>query len=164
MVVTKYLGAAYGRGESNLKKFVEATGLPFLPTPMGKGVLSDNHPQCVAAARSRFIHILSRNNEFKNFHMKDCHEVSILVCCVHWFYKVQIFYRFDTSASWMVELLVNNSLKLNPTFKYTWLNSTMTTLTQGMFSKSVTTKLKTPEVPFWSQSFERWLVPVEDLR
>ena len=64
MVFTKYLGAAYGRAESNIKKFVEATGLPFLPTPMGKGVLSDNHPQCVAAARSRFIHVFFRHNVF----------------------------------------------------------------------------------------------------
>lgn len=29
------------------------SGLPFLPTPMGKGVLPDDHPNCVAAARSR---------------------------------------------------------------------------------------------------------------
>lgn len=32
---------------------MEVSGLPFLPTPMGKGVLPDDHPNCVAAARSR---------------------------------------------------------------------------------------------------------------
>lgn len=48
-------GAAYGRAEAALKEFVELSGLPFLPTPMGKGVLPDDHPNCVAAARSRAL-------------------------------------------------------------------------------------------------------------
>lgn len=46
-------GAAYSRAESGLREFVEVSGLPFLPTPMGKGVLPDDHSNCVAAARSR---------------------------------------------------------------------------------------------------------------
>uniref|UniRef100_A0A7N6BKN1 2-hydroxyacyl-CoA lyase n=1 Tax=Anabas testudineus TaxID=64144 RepID=A0A7N6BKN1_ANATE len=37
------------------EKFVKMSGLPFLPTPMGKGVLPDDHPNCVAAARSRAL-------------------------------------------------------------------------------------------------------------
>ncbi|XP_053743645.1 2-hydroxyacyl-CoA lyase 1 isoform X1 [Synchiropus splendidus] len=48
-------GAAYGRAEAALKSFVEFSGLPFLPTPMGKGVLPDDHVNCVAAARSRAL-------------------------------------------------------------------------------------------------------------
>uniref|UniRef100_A0A8C5GPG1 2-hydroxyacyl-CoA lyase n=1 Tax=Gouania willdenowi TaxID=441366 RepID=A0A8C5GPG1_GOUWI len=48
-------GAAYGRAENVLRDFVETSGLPFLPTPMGKGVLPDDHPNCVAAARSRAL-------------------------------------------------------------------------------------------------------------
>uniref|UniRef100_A0A8C9X1V9 2-hydroxyacyl-CoA lyase 1 n=1 Tax=Sander lucioperca TaxID=283035 RepID=A0A8C9X1V9_SANLU len=48
-------GAAYGRAETALREFVEKSGLPFLPTPMGKGVLPDDHPNCVAAARSRAL-------------------------------------------------------------------------------------------------------------
>uniref|UniRef100_A0A671UPY8 2-hydroxyacyl-CoA lyase n=1 Tax=Sparus aurata TaxID=8175 RepID=A0A671UPY8_SPAAU len=48
-------GAAYGRAETALREFVEMSGLPFLPTPMGKGVLPDDHPNCVAAARSRAL-------------------------------------------------------------------------------------------------------------
>uniref|UniRef100_A0A8C2XEU4 2-hydroxyacyl-CoA lyase n=1 Tax=Cyclopterus lumpus TaxID=8103 RepID=A0A8C2XEU4_CYCLU len=48
-------GAAYGRAETALREFVEIAGLPFLPTPMGKGVLPDDHPNCVAAARSRAL-------------------------------------------------------------------------------------------------------------
>lgn len=47
------IGAAYGRAENEIKELVELSGLPFLPTPMGKGVLPDDHPNCVAAARSR---------------------------------------------------------------------------------------------------------------
>uniref|UniRef100_A0A3B3WCC0 2-hydroxyacyl-CoA lyase n=1 Tax=Poecilia mexicana TaxID=48701 RepID=A0A3B3WCC0_9TELE len=48
-------GAAYSRAEAVLMEFVEESGLPFLPTPMGKGVLPDDHPSCVAAARSRAL-------------------------------------------------------------------------------------------------------------
>ncbi|CAL8247056.1 unnamed protein product [Lota lota] len=48
-------GAAYGRAEASLRDLVEFGGLPFLPTPMGKGVLPDDHPNCVAAARSRAL-------------------------------------------------------------------------------------------------------------
>ncbi|XP_068999079.1 2-hydroxyacyl-CoA lyase 1 [Embiotoca jacksoni] len=48
-------GAAYGRADTVLREFVELSGLPFLPTPMGKGVLPDDHPNCVAAARSRAL-------------------------------------------------------------------------------------------------------------
>ncbi|XP_038597887.1 2-hydroxyacyl-CoA lyase 1 [Tachyglossus aculeatus] len=48
-------GAAYACAEENIRKFVELCGLPFLPTPMGKGVVPDNHPNCVAPARSRAL-------------------------------------------------------------------------------------------------------------
>jgi 2-hydroxyacyl-CoA lyase 1 len=45
-------GAAYSRAEDELRTFIERTQLPFLPTPMGKGVVSDDHPLCTAPARS----------------------------------------------------------------------------------------------------------------
>uniref|UniRef100_A0AAR2IZI7 2-hydroxyacyl-CoA lyase n=1 Tax=Pygocentrus nattereri TaxID=42514 RepID=A0AAR2IZI7_PYGNA len=48
-------GAAYGRAENEIKELVELSGIPFLPTPMGKGVLPDDHPNCVSAARSRSL-------------------------------------------------------------------------------------------------------------
>ncbi|KAG9276693.1 2-hydroxyacyl-CoA lyase 1 [Astyanax mexicanus] len=48
-------GAAYGRAEKEIKELVELSGLPFLPTPMGKGVLPDDHPNCVSAARSKAL-------------------------------------------------------------------------------------------------------------
>lgn len=45
-------GAAYAHAEGSLKKLVESTGIPFLATPMGKGLLPDAHPLSAAAARS----------------------------------------------------------------------------------------------------------------
>ncbi|RYR07110.1 hypothetical protein HN873_053088 [Arachis hypogaea] len=48
-------GAAYARAEAALKKLVETTGIPFLPTPMGKGVLPDTHDLAATAARSLAI-------------------------------------------------------------------------------------------------------------
>ncbi|KAJ1905507.1 hypothetical protein IWQ60_012269 [Tieghemiomyces parasiticus] len=48
-------GAAYARGETALTAFIDRTGFPFLPTSMGKGVLSDTHPLCVGAARSEAL-------------------------------------------------------------------------------------------------------------
>jgi len=45
-------GAAYSRAEDEVKEFIEATGLPYLATPMGKGLLPDDHPQSIAPARS----------------------------------------------------------------------------------------------------------------
>lgn len=47
--------AAYARAENELRQLVEKTNIPFLPTPMGKGVVSDHHPLCVSAARSKAL-------------------------------------------------------------------------------------------------------------
>ncbi|XP_074623239.1 2-hydroxyacyl-CoA lyase 1-like [Acropora palmata] len=48
-------GSAYAHAEQPLQEFIERCQLPFVPTPMGKGVISDEHPLCVAAARSRAL-------------------------------------------------------------------------------------------------------------
>uniref|UniRef100_H2ZRY4 2-hydroxyacyl-CoA lyase n=1 Tax=Latimeria chalumnae TaxID=7897 RepID=H2ZRY4_LATCH len=48
-------GAAYSHAEDCIREFVDLCGLPFLPTPMGKGVVPDDHQNCVAAARSRAL-------------------------------------------------------------------------------------------------------------
>jgi 2-hydroxyacyl-CoA lyase 1 len=45
-------GAAYAQAEHPIYKFIEQTRIPFLPTPMGKGVMPDSHPSNVASARS----------------------------------------------------------------------------------------------------------------
>ena len=46
-------GAAYAGAEVELRALLLETNLPFLPTPMGKGVVPDDNSQCVAAARSQ---------------------------------------------------------------------------------------------------------------
>jgi oxalyl-CoA decarboxylase len=45
-------GAAYAQADKEIRAFIEATGLPFLPMSMAKGLLPDNHPQSSAKARS----------------------------------------------------------------------------------------------------------------
>jgi oxalyl-CoA decarboxylase len=45
-------GAAYAQADKEIRAFIEATGLPFLPMSMAKGLLPDNHPQSAAKARS----------------------------------------------------------------------------------------------------------------
>ena len=50
MIVGK--GLAYGDSEKEIRKFIAKSNLPFLPTPMGKGVVSDLDPRNVASART----------------------------------------------------------------------------------------------------------------
>ena len=45
-------GAAYARAEIPIRQLIEQTCIPFLPTPMGKGVVPDSHPLNTASARS----------------------------------------------------------------------------------------------------------------
>jgi oxalyl-CoA decarboxylase len=48
-------GAAYAQADADIRAFVEATGIPFLPMSMAKGLLPDDHPQSTAAARSHAL-------------------------------------------------------------------------------------------------------------
>ena len=45
-------GAAYAQVDSEIKNFIEKTGIPYLPMSMAKGLLPDTHEQCASAARS----------------------------------------------------------------------------------------------------------------
>ncbi|XP_076167522.1 2-hydroxyacyl-CoA lyase [Ptiloglossa arizonensis] len=45
-------GAAYARAEKEIRNLVYLTNIPFLPTPMGKGVVSDTDERCVSSART----------------------------------------------------------------------------------------------------------------
>ncbi len=45
-------GAAYAQAEGPVRELVDKTSIPFLPTPMGKGVLPDSHPANNGSARS----------------------------------------------------------------------------------------------------------------
>lgn len=48
-------GAAYARAEEGVRQFIETTQLPFLASPMGKGVVADDHALSVAPARSHAL-------------------------------------------------------------------------------------------------------------
>lgn len=45
-------GAAYARAEVQIRQLIHQTNLPFIATPMGKGVVPDTARQCVASART----------------------------------------------------------------------------------------------------------------
>jgi 2-hydroxyacyl-CoA lyase 1 len=45
-------GMAWANAESEVRSFIEKTQLPFLRSPMGKGIMPDDHPLSVAAART----------------------------------------------------------------------------------------------------------------
>ena len=48
-------GMAWSRAEDEVRAFIERTQLPFLASPLGKGVLDDTHPLSVGAARSHAL-------------------------------------------------------------------------------------------------------------
>ena len=45
-------GAAWSHAEHEVQKFVDLTQLPYLASPMGKGLIPDDHPLSVAAGRT----------------------------------------------------------------------------------------------------------------
>ncbi len=45
-------GAAWADAATELRRIVDSTNIPVLPTPMGKGVVPDDHPNIISAARS----------------------------------------------------------------------------------------------------------------
>lgn len=44
--------AAYSQAEKEARILIDRLGIPFLASPMGKGVIDDNHRLCVNSARS----------------------------------------------------------------------------------------------------------------
>lgn len=48
-------GMAWSRAEDEVRDFIERTKLPFLASPLGKGVVDDSHPLSVGAARSHAL-------------------------------------------------------------------------------------------------------------
>ncbi|KAF2739128.1 hypothetical protein EJ04DRAFT_540808 [Polyplosphaeria fusca] len=45
-------GAAYARAETHIRDLVDQSNIPFLPSPMAKGVIPDSHPLNASSARS----------------------------------------------------------------------------------------------------------------
>lgn len=50
-------GAAYAHAEAPIRHLINSTHLPFLPSPMGKGVVPDSHLQNVSSTRSAALKI-----------------------------------------------------------------------------------------------------------
>jgi len=48
-------GAAYAHAEDELRRLIDLTGLPWLSSPMGKGLIPDDHPLSTAACRTYAI-------------------------------------------------------------------------------------------------------------
>lgn len=48
-------GSAYANASSQIRKFINGHNLPFLPTPMGKGVVPDSSDLNVSSARSQAL-------------------------------------------------------------------------------------------------------------
>jgi len=48
-------GTAYADAAPEVRDFIESTQLPFLASPMGKGVMPDDHPLSTAPARSHVL-------------------------------------------------------------------------------------------------------------
>jgi 2-hydroxyacyl-CoA lyase 1 len=49
-------GAAYSRSESTINALISSTNIPFLPTPMGKGIVPDSSALNASSARSTALH------------------------------------------------------------------------------------------------------------
>jgi 2-hydroxyacyl-CoA lyase 1 len=48
-------GMGWSRAEDEVRAFIDRTKLPFLASPLGKGVVDDDHPLSVGAARSHAL-------------------------------------------------------------------------------------------------------------
>lgn len=72
-------GSAYARAETILRELVDRTQLPFLATPMGKGVVPDSHPCSTAAARSNAL--------------KNADVVLVLGARLNWMYVQSLIHR-----------------------------------------------------------------------
>jgi oxalyl-CoA decarboxylase len=48
-------GAAYAQADEDIRRFVERSGIPYLPMSMAKGLLPDTHPLSAGAARSMVL-------------------------------------------------------------------------------------------------------------
>ena len=55
-------GMAWSRAEDDVRAFIERTQLPFLASPMGKGVMPDDHPLSVGAARTLALQEAERDS------------------------------------------------------------------------------------------------------
>ena len=77
-------GAAYSRAELEIRDFIEATQIPFLSSPMGKGVVDDDHAVSVAPARGLAL--------------QDADVVVLLGARLNWIMHFGLPPRFDANV------------------------------------------------------------------
>jgi 2-hydroxyacyl-CoA lyase 1 len=77
-------GAAYSRAEDEIRAFIESTQLPFLSSPMGKGVVPDEHALSVAPARGMAL--------------QDADVVVLLGARLNWIMHFGLPPRFDADV------------------------------------------------------------------
>jgi len=77
-------GAAYSRAEQEVRAFIEATQIPFLSSPMGKGVVDDEHALSVAPARGLAL--------------QDADVVVLLGARLNWIMHFGLPPRFDANV------------------------------------------------------------------
>ncbi len=77
-------GAAYSHAEEEIRAFIETTQLPFLSSPMGKGVVPDEHPLSVAPARGMAL--------------QDADVVVLLGARLNWIMHFGLPPRFDANV------------------------------------------------------------------
>ena len=101
-------GAAHARAEGIIRSFISTTSIPFLPSPMGKGVVPDSHTLNCASARSTVL--------------QNADVVLVLCARLNWMFhfgespKWNAQTRFIVVDSWKdaaQESSVGNSLILN---------------------------------------------------
>ena len=93
LLLLLFLGAAYSRAEQELRLLLVRANLPFLPTPMGKGILPDDHPLCVAAARSKYC--------------------TVFLCKVNFRYELHVYLNFlDNIHRYIVHVHVHVCVSL----------------------------------------------------
>ncbi len=51
-VIVSGTGVVWSQASEELEQFVNETGIPFYPTPQGRGVVPEDHPRCFLSARS----------------------------------------------------------------------------------------------------------------
>lgn len=81
MVVGK--GAAFSQADAQLRGLIDATGLPFLATAMGRGVVSDSHGQVISTSiPTTFVEPWGMHN------CANGHTCTVIQCCSAWCCKL----------------------------------------------------------------------------
>ncbi|XP_023290088.1 2-hydroxyacyl-CoA lyase 1 isoform X2 [Orussus abietinus] len=129
-------GAAYARAEKQIRELIGCTELPFLPTPMGKGVVPDTDESCVSSARtfalqqSDVILLLgARLNWMLHFgraprYRNDVKIIQVDICAEELHNSVSSAVAIQADIGPTVELLLQILRKVNYNFKKTnpWWN------------------------------------------